>query len=61
VGQIKSGGQGFTINKAIGYAYLPIADATEGDTVDVEFFGQWIPAKISKHVLFDPQNERVRS
>jgi 4-methylaminobutanoate oxidase (formaldehyde-forming) len=61
IGQIKSGGQGFTINKAIGYAYLPIQDAKDGDTVDVEFFGQWIPAKISQHVLFDPQNERVRS
>ena len=61
IGQIKSGGQGFTINKAIGYAYLPIQDAKDGEAVDVEFFGQWIPAKISQHVLFDPQNERVRS
>ena len=60
VGQIKSGGQGFTINKAIGYAYLPTEMAIEGDSIEVEFFGTWVPGRISRHSLYDPHNERVR-
>ena len=60
VGQIKSGGQGFTINKAIGYAYLPTDMAIDGDSIEVEFFGTWVPGRISRHSLYDPHNERVR-
>lgn len=42
VGRVKSGGQGFTIGKAIANAYLPIAHCTTGTSVEVEFFGEWV-------------------
>jgi 4-methylaminobutanoate oxidase (formaldehyde-forming) len=41
VGRVKSGGQGFTIGKAIGYGYLPIEHAQPGTVIEVEFFGEW--------------------
>ena len=60
VGRVKSGGQGYTINKAIGYAYLPIEHTTPGTTVDVEFFGTWASGVICEEPLFDPDNSKIR-
>jgi len=61
VGRVKSGGQGYTINKAIAYAYLPIEDSVPGTAVDVELFGLWSKGVIATEPLFDPLNERIRS
>ena len=61
VGRIKTGGQGYTINKAIAYAYLPIETSDPGTSVEVELFGQWASGVIAQEPLFDPANERVRS
>jgi 4-methylaminobutanoate oxidase (formaldehyde-forming) len=60
VGRVKSGGQGYTINKAIGYAYLPMEHTTPGTTVDVEFFGTWATGVICEEPLFDPENSKIR-
>ncbi|ASY20547.1 4-methylaminobutanoate oxidase (formaldehyde-forming) [Candidatus Planktophila vernalis] len=60
VGRIKSGGQGYTIKKAIAYAYLPIEHTGVGTSVDVEFFGNWRTGVICAEPLFDPANERIR-
>jgi sarcosine dehydrogenase len=60
VGRVKSGGQGYTINKAIGYAYLPIEHTAPGTTVDVEFFGTWATGVICAEPLFDPENSKIR-
>ena len=61
LGRIKSGGQGYTLGKAIGYAYLPIESAAAGTYVDVEFFGTWHQGTISLEPLFDPESSRVRA
>ena len=61
VGRIKSGGQGYTINKGIAYAYLPITNTEVGTTVDVEFFGSWRTGIICAEPLFDPTNERIKA
>jgi 4-methylaminobutanoate oxidase (formaldehyde-forming) len=61
VGRIKSGGQGYTINKAIAYAYLPIERSEPGTRVVVELFGQWSSGVIAAEPLFDPENSRIRS
>jgi 4-methylaminobutanoate oxidase (formaldehyde-forming) len=61
VGRVKSGGQGYTINKAIAYAYLPIERSEHGTAVDVELFGVWSSGVIAAEPLFDPLNERIRS
>jgi 4-methylaminobutanoate oxidase (formaldehyde-forming) len=58
IAQMKSGGQGFSINKSIGYAYLP-SDIASGANVEVEFFGEKITGEVSLEVLFDPGNSRV--
>ena len=58
IAQMKSGGQGFSINKSIGYAYLP-SDISTGAAVEVEFFGEKVTGQVSLEVLFDPSNSRV--
>lgn len=60
LGRIKSGGQGYTINKAIGYGYLPYEVASAHTTVEVEFFGEWKQGMIAVEPLFDPDSSRIR-
>lgn len=60
VGRIKSGGQGYTIKKAIAYAYLPVEISEPGTAVDVELFGIWSAGVIAAEPLFDPDNARIR-
>ena len=59
VGRIKSGGQGYTINKAIAYAYLPLEHSAPGTWVDVEFFGTWHSGLIAEEPLFDAANSKI--
>ena len=61
IGRVKSGGQGYTINKAIGYAYLPIRYAEPGVSVEVEFFGDWKQGVVATEPLFDPTGSHIRS
>ena len=60
VGRIKTGGQGYSLNKAIGYAYLPLEFSAVGTILDVEFFGEWSTGMIQAEPLFDPQALRVK-
>jgi len=60
-GRIKSGGQGYTIGKAIAYAYLPRDVVEPGTQVDVELFGTWTTGTIQAEPLFDPDNDRIRT
>lgn len=61
IGRVKSGGQGYSLNKAIAYAYLPIEHSASGTAVDVEFFGEWKNGVVATEPLFDPTNSRIRS
>ena len=61
IGRIKSGGQGYTLGKAIAYAYLENSFTTAGTSLDVELFGRWVRGTICDEPLFDPKNERVKS
>ncbi|MEK7292457.1 MAG: aminomethyltransferase family protein, partial [Actinomycetota bacterium] len=47
VGRVKSGGQGFTLGKSIGYGYLPIEHSQPGTAVEVEFFGEWVSGVVA--------------
>ena len=61
IGRIKSGGQGYTINKAIGYAYVPIAHSAPGTNLEVEFFGNWIGGTVAATPLYDPSGSKIKS
>jgi sarcosine dehydrogenase len=61
IGRVKSGGQGYSINRGIGYAYLPSKYSGPGKIVEVEFFGAWIKGTIAAEPLFDPTGSRIRA
>jgi 4-methylaminobutanoate oxidase (formaldehyde-forming) len=60
VGRLRSGGYGFTVGKWIGFLYLPLELAKEGTLLEVEVFGERLPAVVTADVLYDPKGERVR-
>ena len=45
--------------KPIAYAWLP-ASVSEGDAVEIEYFGRRIAATVTAEPLFDPGMERLR-
>ncbi len=61
VGRVTSGGYGYTVRRSIAYAYLPSGDAAEGTEVAVEIFGEWVPGRVAREPLFDPDGERIRA
>jgi glycine cleavage system aminomethyltransferase T/glycine/D-amino acid oxidase-like deaminating enzyme len=58
LGQVSSGGYGYTVGRSIAYAYLPVDRAGE---VEVGVDGDWIPADMAKGPLYDPKGTRIRS
>jgi 4-methylaminobutanoate oxidase (formaldehyde-forming) len=60
VGRLRSGGYGYTVGKWIGFLYLPLNIAKEGTPLEIEVFGQRVPAVVTADVLYDPKGERVR-
>lgn len=61
IGRVKSGGQGYTIGKAIGYAYLPLEHASPGTEIEIEFFGNWRTGTIATEPLHDPNNLAIKT
>ena len=60
VGQVTSGGYGYTVERSIAYGYLPSAVA-EGAQVSVEVDGTWVGATVAPACLYDPKGERIRA
>ncbi|MBI3243342.1 MAG: FAD-dependent oxidoreductase [Chloroflexi bacterium] len=60
VGRLRSGGWGYTVGKNIAFIYLPLALAKEGTALEVEVFGERVPATVTADVLYDPKGERLR-
>ncbi|MCA4133889.1 FAD-dependent oxidoreductase [Arthrobacter sp. M4] len=58
-GYVTSAAYGYSIRKPIAYAWLP-ADVAEGDPVEIEYFGERIPATVTAEPLFDPGMLRLR-
>ncbi len=61
LGRVRSGGYGYTVKKNIALAYLPIDLARVGMKLQVDIFGQRIPAEVALTALYDPKGERVRA
>jgi 4-methylaminobutanoate oxidase (formaldehyde-forming) len=60
LGRVTSGGYGYAVGASIAYAYVPVAHAEPGSRLEVNCFGDWIPAEVRAEPLWDPSGERVR-
>src|SRR3990172_5966062 len=60
VGWVASGGFGYSVNKSIAYAYLPMEYTKAGTKLQIECFGEQVSAEVAQAVLWDPKAERIR-
>ena len=60
LGRVTSGGYGYTLARSIAYAYLP-AELPIGARIELEIFGRWVAATISKEPLYDPSASRIKA
>ncbi|MHA6625159.1 GcvT family protein [Pseudonocardia sichuanensis] len=60
VGQVTSGGYGYTVARSIAYAYLP-AGTPEGTELEVQVDGAWQRAEVTASPLYDPEGARIRA
>jgi glycine cleavage system aminomethyltransferase T/glycine/D-amino acid oxidase-like deaminating enzyme len=58
VGYVTTSAFGYTIGKPIAYAWLP-GGVTDGETVEIEYFGKRIRATVEAEALFDPEMTRL--
>jgi len=61
VGWITTASYGYSVQKSIAYAYLPIELAKLGTRFDVEMLGERIGAVVAQDPQWDPKGERVKS
>jgi heterotetrameric sarcosine oxidase gamma subunit len=60
VGQVTSGGYGYTVARSIAYGYLP-AGVSGGTELEVRVDGTWERAEVASSPLYDPKGERIRA
>ena len=61
VSYVTSAAYGYSIGRGIVYGYLPVDIAVEGAPVEVEYFGDRLPATVAAEPLWDPEGERLRA
>ena len=61
LGQITSGGYGYSIGKSIGLGYLPTEFANPGTPVEVEYMTARFEGVVTEDCLFDPRNSRMKA
>ncbi len=61
LGRLRSAGYGYTVRRNIGYAYLPMELARAGTSLEVDIFGEMVPAEVTADVLYDPKGEHLRA
>jgi glycine cleavage system aminomethyltransferase T len=59
-GRVTSGGYGYTVDRSIAYAYLPVS-VEVGSAVEIDIFGRWVVGEVMREPLFDPDGERMRT
>ena len=59
VGRLRSVAYGPTIERTIGYAYLP-ASTPEGTDLEIDVFDRRVEGVVAPDVLVDPRGERMR-
>lgn len=60
VGQVSSGGYGYSVGQSLALAYLKIGSVVAGDTVHVAILGQPHKARVLAEPPFDPLGQRLR-
>jgi 4-methylaminobutanoate oxidase (formaldehyde-forming) len=60
VGRVTTGGYGYTVERSIAYAYLPVEQASPGTEVAIDIFGEWVRGEVAREPLWDPAGERVK-
>lgn len=61
VGYVSAAEHGHVVGKVIALAYLPVALAVPGTTLEIGVLGRWLPATVVEAPLFDTHNERLRA
>jgi glycine cleavage system T protein len=61
LGWVASGGFGYSVNKSIAYAYLPMEYAKAGTKLEIECFGEQVGAEVAQSVLWDAKGERIKA
>ena len=61
VGYVTSAAYGYSVGRQIAYAYLPVEVAADATPVEVEYFGERLPARVAEDPLVDPKGERLRA
>ncbi|MBW2428045.1 MAG: GcvT family protein, partial [Deltaproteobacteria bacterium] len=60
ISRLRSSGYGHTVRKNIGLAYLPLELAKEGTPLEIEIFGELMPAQVAPRILYDPRGEVLK-
>lgn len=60
ISRLRGVGYGYTVKKNLANVYLPLDLAKKGTKVDVEIFGEFVPATVTDRVVYDPKGEKVR-
>ena len=58
IGRLRSVAYGPTVQRTIGYVYLPV-DLTESDGLEIDVFDQRVPAVVAKDVLVETGRARI--
>jgi glycine cleavage system T protein len=61
VSRIRSGGYGYSIQRNIAYAYLPVEQAKLGTPVEIEVFDKRVPAEVGPTVLLESQGLGIKA
>ena len=59
VGYVTSTDYGYLVGKHIAYAYLPMEHSSPGTALEIEYFGDPIPATVLAESLLDPDRMRL--
>jgi 4-methylaminobutanoate oxidase (formaldehyde-forming) len=60
ISRLRSSGYGHTVRKNIGLAYLPLELAKEGTPLEIEIFGELVPAQVAPRILYDPRGDALK-
>jgi 4-methylaminobutanoate oxidase (formaldehyde-forming) len=61
IGWVASGGFGYSVEKSLAFAYLPVDYAKPGIDLEIEWFSENVGAVVEKMPLFDPKGDRIKA